>query len=140
MRRNRTENTPSKPWDFSRKTMFAAWIALAALTLPTAWVSAAPASGQPAPSVAASTTPGQPSVDTMETGSIALPITQKDLLTNTLARNNGVDRAVAGTVSSVHVPGYLSVLADRRVLALLSLFGLLVVWLNRAPPKNNQDL
>ncbi|MVA23790.1 hypothetical protein [Agrobacterium vitis] len=120
--------------------MFAAWIALAALTLPTAWVSAAPASGQQAPSVAASTITDQTPVDTMETGSIALPITQKDLLSNTLARNNGVDRAVAGTVSSVHVPGYLSVLADRRVLALLSLFGLLVVWLNRAPPKNNQDL
>ncbi|BCH63335.1 hypothetical protein RvVAT039_05510 [Agrobacterium vitis] len=82
----------------------------------------------------------QTPVDTMETGSIALPITQKDLLSNTLAHNNGVDRAVAGTVSSVHVPGYLSMLADRRVLALLSLFGLLVVWLNRAPPKNNQDL
>ncbi|MUZ97709.1 hypothetical protein GOZ96_13945 [Agrobacterium vitis] len=140
MRRNRTENNPSKPWDFGRKTMFAAWIALAAFTLPTAWVSAAPASGQQAPSVAASTMTDQTPVDTMETGSIALPITQKDLLSNTLARNNGVDRAVAGTVSSVHVPGYLSVLADRRVLALLSLFGLLIVWLNRAPPKNNQDL
>jgi len=150
MRRIRTEETPSQNWNFARKTLVAAWFAVSALTVSAGLTSAAAASethgASVGPTISSRATPSATSalapdaVDDIETGSIALPITQSGVLTTTLARSSGVDKAVAGSVASVHVPAYLSVLADRRVLAMLCLFGLLIVWINRTPPKNNRDL
>lgn len=142
MRRIKTEDTPSKKRDFASRTLVAACLAASALTVTAGLSSAAMASETHGTSVGGAAIVEAPAnaVDDIETGSIALPITQSSVLTTTLARTNGVDTAVAGTVASVHVPAYLSALADRRVLAMLCLFGLLIVWINRTPPKNNRDL
>lgn len=76
----------------------------------------------------------QTALDLLSTGSIGTTANQAR---NTLD-NTHIDRAVANSVSSVQIPSYLSMLADRRILVMLSLIGLFVVWINRTPP-NRED-
>ncbi|WP_321382076.1 hypothetical protein [Rhizobium sp.] len=73
-------------------------------------------------------------LDPIATGSIGTTLSQAHAALD----KNGIDHAVAGTLSSVQIPSYLSILADRRILVLLSLIGLCVVWINRTP-QNRDD-
>lgn len=74
-------------------------------------------------------------LDPLSTGSIGTTANQA----RATLQNNGIDRAVASSMSSVQIPSYLSMLADRRILVLLSLIGLCVVWINRAPASRDDN-
>lgn len=79
--------------------------------------------------VLASQPVSQMAPDPLSTGSIGTTVNQaRDNLENT-----HIDRAVANSMSSLQIPSYLSMLADRRILVMLSLFGLFLVWINRTP-------
>lgn len=74
-------------------------------------------------------------LDPLSTGSIGGTVNQAR---NTL-ENTRIDHAVANSMSSVQIPSYLSMLADRRILVLLSLIGLFVVWINRTPQSRDDS-
>lgn len=102
-------------------TIFAPIASASATVAPQSVVQIADAVTQPA---------SQTALDLLSTGSIGTTANQAR---NTLD-NTHIDRAVANSVSSVQIPSYLSMLADRRILVMLSLIGLFVVWINRTPP------
>ncbi|TWD54403.1 hypothetical protein FB480_103312 [Agrobacterium vitis] len=106
-------------------SMFGPIASAAAAVEPQSVVQIADAVTQPA---------SQTALDLLSTGSIGTTANQAR---NTLD-NTHIDRAVANSVSSVQIPSYLSMLADRRILVMLSLIGLFVVWINRTPP-NRED-
>jgi hypothetical protein len=82
-----------------------------------------------------SRSPSVTALDPLSTGSIGTTANQAR---NTL-ENTHIDRAVANSMSSVQIPSYLSLLADRRILVLLSLIGLFVVWINRTPQSRDDS-
>lgn len=73
-------------------------------------------------------------LDTLATGSIGTTATHA----KSALQGSNIDHAVASSMSSVQIPSYLTMLADRRILVLLSLIGLFVVWINRMP-QNRDD-
>jgi hypothetical protein len=126
--RNTIENPPGRRLKI-HSVLMALTVASLALLAPLASANAQALPAQ----TSQSTTPM--ALDPLSTGSIGGTVNQAR---NTL-ENTRIDHAVANSMSSVQIPSYLSMLADRRILVLLSLIGLFVVWINRTPQSRDDS-